>query len=219
MSARPAASPALDLEGEHPAARRRAELPLTATSCCGWLRKARVEHGPDARLGLQPGREARGGSRMPLGTDGQGQDAAQDEERLERAEGGAGVDLDAMRPRRSARSDPATTPAMTSLWPPRNFVADSTTRSAPSSSGRQTYGEAKVLSTTYAAPCRWASSARAAWSATIRGRVGDRLRIEDPRRRGGEGCVDGLEVRRDPRRRPGRRSRRRSASSWARVEP
>ena len=46
---------------------------------------------------------------------------------------------------RSAR--PATTPAMTSLWPDRNLVADSTTRSAPSSSGRQMYGEANVLST------------------------------------------------------------------------
>ena len=46
---------------------------------------------------------------------------------------------------------------MTSLWPPRNLVADSTTRSAPSSSGRHTYGEAKVLSTMYVAPCSWAS--------------------------------------------------------------
>ena len=55
---------------------------------------------------------------------------------------------------------------MTSLWPPRNLVADSTTRSAPSSSGRQTYGDANVLSTTYVAPCRWASSASAAWSAS-----------------------------------------------------
>ena len=55
---------------------------------------------------------------------------------------------------------------MTSLCPPRNFVADSTTRSAPSSSGRQTYGEANVLSTTYVAPWRWARSASAAWSAT-----------------------------------------------------
>ena len=32
--------------------------------------------------------------------------------------------------------EPATTPAMTSEWPPMNFVADSATRSAPSSIGR-----------------------------------------------------------------------------------
>ena len=49
--------------------------------------------------------------------------------------------------RRMSAARPATTPAMTSLWPARNLVADSTTRSAPSSSGRQTYGEANVLST------------------------------------------------------------------------
>ena len=56
---------------------------------------------------------------------------AQDEERLERAERRAGVDLDALDRRDRGRARPATTPAMTSLWPPRNFVADSTTRSAP----------------------------------------------------------------------------------------
>ena len=55
---------------------------------------------------------------------------------------------------------------MTSLCPPRNLVADSTTRSAPSSSGRQTYGEANVLSTMYVAPCSWAMRAIVAWSVT-----------------------------------------------------
>ena len=55
---------------------------------------------------------------------------------------------------------------MTSLCPDRNFVADSTTRSAPSSSGRQTYGEANVLSTMYVAPASCASRAMAAWSVT-----------------------------------------------------
>ena len=33
--------------------------------------------------------------------------------------------------------DPATVPASTSEWPERYLVADSTARSAPSSSGRQ----------------------------------------------------------------------------------
>ena len=61
---------------------------------------------------------------------------------------------------------PATTPAMTSEWPLSHFVADSTTRSAPSASGWQRYGEAKVLSTATTAPCAWPSSASRARSAT-----------------------------------------------------
>ena len=64
-----------------------------------------------------------------------------------------------------ARS-PTSTPAMTSEWPDRYFVADSATRSAPSSSGRQRYGEANVLSTMRAAPWRWAMAASAARSDT-----------------------------------------------------
>src|SRR3972149_4976412 len=53
---------------------------------------------------------------------------------------------------RTRRSGPLTAPAMTSEWPLSHFVADSTTRSAPSSIGRQRYGEANVLSTTTGAP-------------------------------------------------------------------
>ena len=45
-------------------------------------------------------------------------------------------------------------------------MADSITRSAPCSSGRQTIGEANVLSTVSSAPWRWAASARAGMSAT-----------------------------------------------------
>ena len=54
---------------------------------------------------------------------------------------------------------------MASLWPERYLVADSITRSAPCSSGRQTIGEANVLSTVSSAPWRWAASARAGMSA------------------------------------------------------
>ncbi len=61
---------------------------------------------------------------------------------------------------------PTTIPARTSEWPERYLVADSTTRSAPSSSGRQRTGEAKVLSTTTVAPCRCPISASAGRSAT-----------------------------------------------------
>ena len=115
--------------------------------------------------------------------------------------------------------DPATTPAMTSLWPPRNFVADSTTRSAPSSSGRQTYGEANVLSTTYVAPWRWASVGERRVIGDERRRVGDGLRVEDARRRGRERRRDRVEVGRVDEVDRGPRSRRTCRSSWLRVEP
>jgi hypothetical protein len=63
---------------------------------------------------------------------------------------------------------------MTSEWPPRYFVVEWTTMSAPSSSGRWRYGVAKVLSTTTSAPTACAASAAAAMSITFRsGFVGD----------------------------------------------
>ena len=145
---RPAGLPAaLDLEGEHPAGHPGPELAQ---------RRPRAADGSadpgrgraHAVLTLEPGRECRGRRGVALGPDGEGQDPAQDEERLERPEGRAGVDLDPLDLGDQPRAARPRRPAMTSLWPPRNLVADSTTRSAPSSSGRQTYGEANVLSTT-----------------------------------------------------------------------
>lgn len=66
------------------------------------------------------------------------------------------------------RDDPmATTPPMTSLWPPMNFEQLSTTRSTPCSSGRTTYGLAKVLSQTAIRPCAWATVDSACRSATF----------------------------------------------------
>ena len=62
--------------------------------------------------------------------------------------------------------DPLTDPASTSECPPSHFVHDSMTRSAPSSSGRQRYGEANVLSTTTVRPWRCPRAASAARSAT-----------------------------------------------------
>ena len=94
------------------------------------------------------------------------------------------------RPRRSGRAGPATTPAMTSLWPPRNLVADSTTRSAPRSSGRQTYGEANVLSTTYRAPWPCASAGEGGVVGHVGRRVGDRLGVEHLRRGGRQRGLD-----------------------------
>src|SRR5699024_1186010 len=48
--------------------------------------------------------------------------------------------------------EPSTNPAVISEWPPKYFVAEYTTRSAPNSSGRLFTGEAKVLSITTSAP-------------------------------------------------------------------
>ena len=70
---------------------------------------------------------------------------------------------------------------MTSECPPRYFVVEWTTMSAPSSSGCCRYGVAKVLSTTTSAPTACAASAAAAMSITFRsGFVGD-LQPDDAR--------------------------------------
>jgi hypothetical protein len=55
-------------------------------------------------------------------------------------------------------------PPRMSEWPPMYFVVEWRTTSAPRSSGRCRYGEAKVLSTTTIAPTRCAASAAALMS-------------------------------------------------------
>ncbi len=77
----------------------------------------------------------------------------------------APVSICAERTAATRSRDPTTAPAITSEWPDRYFVPDSITRSAPCSSGRQTAGDANVLSTVSSAPCRWATSASAGRSA------------------------------------------------------
>ena len=218
MTARPAVAAADDLDGEHPAERVRAELAYRDVV----LRMAGetgIEDALHAVLTLEPGRQCRGGPRVALGAHGEGQDPAQDEERVERSERRRRCRSGPSRPRRMRSARPATTPAMTSLWPARNFVADSTTRSAPSSSGRHTYGEANVLSTMYVAPCSWAMLGERRVVGHDGRRVGDGLGVDDPGRCGRDG-------RRPPRScRSGRRSRRRPRSaanvstSCVRVEP
>ena len=49
-------------------------------------------------------------------------------------------------------------------WPPRYFVAECTTTSAPHSIGRMRKGVATVLSTTSGTPCSWARAATASMS-------------------------------------------------------
>ena len=61
----------------------------------------------------------------------------------------------------------ATTPAMVVPCPPMNFVAEWITMSAPCSIGRQRYGVASVESMTSGRFSAWATSARAAMSATV----------------------------------------------------
>ena len=70
--------------------------------------------------------------------------------------------------RRSVGSFVAAKPPITSEWPPRYFVVEWTTMSAPSSSGRWRYGVANVLSTTTRAPAACAASAASRMSTTFR---------------------------------------------------
>ena len=75
----------------------------------------------------------------------------------------------------------AAKPPTTSEWPPRYFVVEWTTMSAPSSSGRWRYGVAKVLSTTTTAPAACAASATARDVDDAQQRVRRRLEPDEPR--------------------------------------
>ena len=59
-------------------------------------------------------------------------------------------------------------PPTTSEWPPRYFVAECVTKSAPNPMGCCRYGEANVLSTTSQAPASWVILATASRSTTRR---------------------------------------------------
>ena len=76
----------------------------------------------------------------------------------------------------------AMSPPITSEWPPRYFVAEWSTRSAPRSSGCWRYGVAKVLSTTVIAPATAASRATALMSIDLEQRVRRRLDPHHARR-------------------------------------
>ena len=68
--------------------------------------EARIEDAVHAVLALEPRGEGRGVPRVPLAADAEGQDPAQHEEGLERAERRAGVDLDALDVRDRAPPSP-----------------------------------------------------------------------------------------------------------------
>ena len=90
------------------------------------------------------GRGARGVGRHPQVQRAQ---PAVDEEAVERPRHGADGVLDEAQPLVESRSRVTTAPPTTSEWPPRYFVVECTTKSAPSSSGRWLTGVANVLST------------------------------------------------------------------------
>ena len=148
----------------------------TAWSGCDGSIGYRTRATPGA-VSRNAARRGRGGG-VALHPQRQRGDAAQDEERARTAPACRPCRRGAPGRRRSAAALPATTPASTSEWPERYFVADSTTRSAPSASGRHRYGEANVLSTTTVAPWRWPSlgegrrgpARRASGSRSSRGR-------------------------------------------------
>ena len=94
-----------------PASRRRrpAGTGATATSCWGWLGRPGIEDALHAVLTFEPGRQCRGRPGVALDADGQGQDPAQDEERIERPEV-APVSIWTFSTCRISSARPATTP-------------------------------------------------------------------------------------------------------------
>ena len=87
----------------------------------------------------------------------------------------------------------ATNPPTTSEWPPRYFVVECTTTSAPSASGCWRYGVANVLSTTTRAPRARARLATAAMSTIVSsGLVG--VSIQTSRRVVGQRAVERVGV-------------------------
>ena len=135
MNASPAGRAAVHRRARTRASRRRpgtgAGRPRAGDGWAGpGSRPARRPAGPRAS---PPARCRRG---VPVHPDRERGEAAQDEEGREGGEGRARVDLEGRRPAMSSRG-PTTMPPRASEWPPMYFVADSATRSAPSSSGRQ----------------------------------------------------------------------------------
>ena len=91
---RAAALPATDdLDGQHPAGDAGAEL-ADRDVVLGVARKAGIQDTQHAVLTLEPGRQCRGGPGVAIDPHGERQDPAQDEEGIERTDGGPRIDLD-----------------------------------------------------------------------------------------------------------------------------
>ena len=113
---------------------------------------------------------------VPLHADRQRLGAAQHQPRVHRARGCAPSAFCTNRSHSMWSSRTATTtPPTLSLWPFRNFVVLWSTRSAPNSIGRCTYGLANVLSTTTTHAARVRGRTRRREVGDAQHRVGGRL--------------------------------------------
>ena len=182
----------LDLEGEHPAGGAVPELALGDRE----LRvagEAGVQHATHAVLTLEPGGECRGVAAVALGPDREGQDPAQDQERLERPERRAGLDLDALdvgdqrlRPRHHARDEVAVAAQELGrrldheIGPELERATDIRARERVVDDVRRPVAVGQVR--------------ERAVVADERGRVRDGLRVQDPGRSRGERRADGVEI-------------------------
>ena len=142
----------------------------------GMAFKARIDHALDLPVALQMPRHGERVRAVPLHAQRQRFKAAQERERTDKDR--------APRRRSSAKSRcappapdraPRRRPPTISEWPFRYLVAECSTISKPSSSGRWIMGEAKVESATVRMPRALPISAMAARSATLSERIGRRL--------------------------------------------
>ena len=165
-----------------------------------------------AVLTLEPGRQCRGGRGVALGPDGEGQDPAQDEEGLERAEGRAGIDLDALdvgdqRPRPG--HDPGDHVAVPAEELGRRLGDQVRPELERPADVRR--GERVVDDVHRAVAVGQLGEGRVVGE--VRRRVGDGLGVQDARRRRRRGPRPPRRGRSCRRARPGRRSRRSSGAA------
>ena len=163
-SAARASSPPRMHEAEH----RAGQAHLARHELGGGVRREPgIVHSLDLGPLLEPEGQVEGVGAGAVHPHGQRPEAAHDEEAVEWTRH-APAAFWWKRSRSASSSDRVTmSPPTTSEWPPRYFVAEWSTRSAPSSSGRCRYGVAKVLSTTVIAPATAASRATALMSMTF----------------------------------------------------
>ncbi len=152
-----------------------------ATSWPGCAGEAGVEHALDGRVPVEELGDRARVLAVALHPQRERLEAAQHEPAVERARARRrATSAGSAAARRAPGRSCATKPPITSEWPPRYFVVEWTTRSAPSSSGCCRYGVAKVLSTTTSAPAACAASAARADVDDVQQRVRRRLDPDEP---------------------------------------
>ena len=180
MNACGGGGPAAQREGDQ-RAETAVELP-SGQIVVGMVRQAGImDHLDRCRAGRQKPGDLQGIGRGALGAKRQRLQPTRREPTIERRGRPTPGRQAPAEPAARRRSPPANRPSRTSLCPFIDLVKLSTTRSAPSSNGRQMAGPASELSTNSSASCSWASSARAARLATRKQRIGDRFDHDQPR--------------------------------------